>query len=437
MRPQAGVLGCLGLVAVALLVQSCASSLVTSAKQDDLKAFQNSLERAEKPLSNDAMVDVARAVLERELLSMPNDAAISRVNEVEACVPELEATFRELSERQDVVGAVATQVLLDEGLWQGDADSLVQRYATSTEPEWRAVAARSAVAAKHAEFRRAAFLDGDLRVRRAALRAARDARSREDQDALMEAGRLDPDSVARRFALEALSVTAEHETLERLRDAWPYADESVRRQIVFAWGREHAFANGGHAELAWVLSTQSGIPQLAAAVVLLAHSEQTAEHDAVAAEAVLVRGFTDGTADEQQFVARHAPRTPALVSAFADGLKSSNQQTAVSAASVLVRGAAWRKPANEKLTELLSSKAPTIAEQARDALAAVRAPHVKAGLRSRMSASDPSIRIAAATQLLAYHRMGERGLGVELLMADPDASVRTTVACEVIEQLAN
>lgn len=426
-------------IGVCVLAQSCASPLVNSAKQDDLPTFRATLQSAEKPVSERELVEVARAIAERELLSMPPDKAVARVTELEACVPELTSTFQKLSLREDVVGAIATQILLDQGAWKGSRDELIERHDTNPNPEWRAVAARAAVASKHGEARRAAFLDGDLRVRRAALRAARDARDTADSDALLEAARLDPDPVARRFALEATSAIADRESLKRLRDLWPHADESVRREIVLAWGRKQAFANGGKARLAWVLDTQTGIPRLAAAVIVLQRSREVGETspEAVAAEGVLVRGFSDGSADEQNFVARYAPRTPEVVNAFAHGLKSPDEQTAVNAASVLVRGIAWRKEANERLTALLASKAPDVAERAREVLARERSLRVKEDLRKDLAAPQATTRLAAATRLLRYHRAGEAGLGLERLLADPDAGVRTSVACELIKQLAD
>lgn len=436
---RAVVFGALTLGAV--WSQACASSLATSAKQDDLPAFKSALQSADKPLSDDTLVEVARAVAQRELLSMPPEAAVSRVTELRACAAELAGTFRELSQRDDVVGAVATQVLLDEGLWKGERTPLIERHATSTNAEWRAVAARAATERKYGPWRRTGFLDGDLRVRRAALLAARDARSSNDVDALVEAARLDPDPVARKFALQASSAIADADALARLRDVWTHAEPSTRREIVFAWGRKEAFANGGHAQLGWVLATQGGIPRLAAAVVLLQRgwgdnpAEPAVNLDAVAAEGVLVRAFSDGATDEKQFVAEYAPRTPAVVDAFARGLKSSDEQTQVSAARVLIASTAWRDAAKQRLTALLGSKSPEIAVQARDALAAALAPEVKASLRERLSSSDPTERLEAATQLLVYRRAGDRDDGVELLLADPDAAVRTALACSVIERL--
>jgi hypothetical protein len=417
---------------------SCSSALVTSARQDDLKTFDGKLQSAPKPLTNAALVEIARAVAERELLSMPANAAVSRVTELDPCVAELETTFQQLSRREGVVGAVATQVLLDAGLWKGNRDDLIERYASSAQPEWRAAAARAAVGAEQAPYRRKMFLDGDLRVRRAALRAARDARAIDDRDALLEAARLDPDPVARTFALEAISVIADEATLARLRDVWQYADEAGRREIVLAWSRKAALANGGRAQLGWVLTSQSGIPQLAAAVVLLERGEDSGlfgNPDAVAAEGVLVRGFTDGTTEEQQFVTQYGPRTPTLVAAFVQALGSDDEQRAVAAASVLVKGTTWRKAAAQRLTALLNSKTPLVAAQAGDVLAAERAPHMKDQLRKRLSAAQPDTRVAAATQLLAYHRAGQTGLGFEQLLADPVASVRTRLACGVIDQL--
>jgi hypothetical protein len=436
----------------AALILGCVSPLVTSARQDGLQAFQVSLRNAAQPLSNEQLVEVAHAVAERELVAMPAAAAVARVSEVSACIRDLEPTFQKLSRRTDSVGAITTQVLLDGGLLKTGRDRFVEDHENSSNPDWRAVAARSAVAEKHAEFRRSAFLDGDLRVRRAALRAARDARSPNDEAGLFEAARLDPDPIARKFALEALSVGAQSDTLARLRDIWPNADESLRKEIVLAWGRRDAFERGGQYQLSWVLTSSASIPRLAAAVVLLHASAEgitagsstaapsTAAPvtlDAAFAEAILVDAFADGPVDEQEFVVKYAPRTRALVEAFVLGLRSSDEQKAVTAASVLVNGAAWRREANAKLTASLTSKNPHVARLAREALVAVRAPHVKDDLKSGLSAADPEVRLVAATQLLAYQREGQAGLGFEQLLADPDASVRNSLACSIMRQLGD
>ena len=410
-----------------VLCLGCGSELTRSARSDSLHEFRSVLaaKRESGELGRSEIEDAALAVAVRELLSNTGDAGVARVNELAACATELLGPLRDVSQRSDASGGAATQVLIDLGKWGGSLDALVDKYAKHPDPAWRAVGARAAVASEHRDVRIAGYLDGDLRVRRAALRAAGTASDPSETSELLETARLDPDAVSRRFALHALSAIADPGALGRLRDVWIHADEDGRRAITHAWGGQRAYGSGGEGHLMWVASTQSGLPQLAAAVILVQNRAVATQQ----ALAVLVRAIEQGAPEEQRYAIAFAPLSvPGVREALHKALDDDDAWTEAIAASALLRVSTAQVAARARLRELLNSKRAEAARQARLALAFIRDPIAVQPLTRALASEQLELRLEAGRLLMWLE---EEDVAAALL-ADPAASVRTHFACAVL-----
>lgn len=416
--------------ALGFLTVGCASELATSARVDELSTFKRKLEAAQqaKPpkLDADQLREVAQVVASRELVTARDREAEARVVEVAPCAGPLEDALSTLAERRDSVGALAVQVLIDADRFDGELPELSRSHASDKQDAWRAVGLRASVAATDGKIRLRGFLDPDLRVRRAALRAARDASVASDLPGLFEAARLDPDRVSRRFALDALGAIAEADYLARLREIWVSGDEADRLEIAKIWASEKAFAAGGERQLAWVLSTQSGKPQLSAAAALL---RRGASEVAGVAEDVLVTAIESGPVEESRHALDVAPSTPKVIAATQTATKNKDDARAVGAAIALTRSKPDVALATKRLKELRSSSDAEVATAAAFGLVAVSDPAAVQWLDSQLTAKDPERRFAAGVAKLSDGTDVEAVSKAATLLADSDASVRVRFAC--------
>jgi HEAT repeat protein len=418
------------ILALGLLTVGCASELATSARTDELPTFKRKLEAAQQltppKLDSDQLREVAQVVASRELVTARARDAEARVVEVTECVSPLEDALSTLSERRDSAGALAVQVLIDARRFDGELGELSQQHASDKQDDWRAVGLRASVAPSDGKLRLAGFVDPDLRVRRAALRAAKDARSPSEVTALLEAARLDPDRVSRRFALEAIAAIAERDSLARLRELWPAADEQERLEITKVWASDRGFAAGGEQQLGWVLSTQSGTPQLSAAATLLRKQAQPLEG---LAEEVLATAIASGPVEESRHALAVTPATPKVTSAVQAAAKDKDESRAVAAAIVLSRSTPDRTIAVKRLKELRASSDAAIAAAASFALAATGEPDAVKWVDSQLSAKDPERRLQAGVVKYADGNDVTAVSKAAGLLADSDASVRVRFAC--------
>ncbi len=417
----------LGVILAAAFSFGCGSELANSALNDSLKDFRTTLEahRQRGDLSSSDIEEAAHAVAVRELTTHHGDSGVARVDELAPCATHVASALRQVSKRSDDAGAAAVQVLLDEELWSGSKSALRDRFIAHPDAAWRAVGARAATRREDGELRGKAYLDGDLRVRRAALRAAAIASDVTEVNDLLEVARLDPDPVTRRFAIEALGRAAEPRSLSRLRDVWVRANQEDRRAITHAWGQKRAYGNGGEGHLMWVVSTQTGLPQLAAAVIL-AQNGGIAEQQGIGA---LVRAIERGTPEEQRYAAAFAPRTEVAVRrALQVMAQDDDEWSAAVAHSALLRVSSTRETARKKLRQLLASEHAEAARQARYALAAIGDRAARSAIVATLRASDPGVRLEAGRLLLWLNDEPTAAT----VLADPAASVRSRFACAVL-----
>lgn len=405
----------------------CASELATSARTDDLATFKRKLDAARQasPPKPDAeqLREVAQVVASRELVTARAAVAEASVVEVATCASPLEGALSRLSERRDPVGALATQVLIDAGHFDGDLDELVELYASHVQDDWRAVGLRAAVARVEDARRIKGFLDPDLRVRRAALRASKDARSPGDLPHLFEAARLDPDRVSRRFALEAIGEFGSGADVSRLRELWTAGDEAERLVLVDVWVRNRAVE--AERQLTWVLSSQTGLPRLSAAAALL---RRQAVEVRQWAEEVLTSAVESGPVEESRHALEVAPRTPKIEAAIRAAAKDKDEGRAIGAAIALSQSKVDAAVAVKRLKELRASPNGEVANAATFALAVAGEPDANKWVDDQLTAKDPERRLAAGFVKLAKGGDGQVSKAATLL-ADPDALVRLRFAC--------
>lgn len=415
-----------------LMLAGCASELATSARVDELGVFRRKLQSAAKNnepevIDQNTLRDVAEVVASRELVTAKGRDAEARVVELAACAPALEEPLESVSEAEGAASALAIQVLLDGRVWDGDPEELVRRYSADPRDDWRAVGLRAAVSPEHAATRAKGFLDADLRVRRAALKAAFDAKSARDLPGLFEAARLDPDRTCRALALGAIGAIGDADVLRRLRELWPSQDERDRGELASVWSRDVAFRAGGEQQLEWVLGSQHGIPQLIAAIALVSRGPERVRDWA---SQVLVTAIDSGTNDETRYAAAHAPRTKQVNEALSRLARSKDETRAVWGAIASLRPGDAQ--ALSRMRVYADSKVPAVSEAARYALAAVGDEPARSQLKSQLNHAEPEQRFEAAVVLLGDGSDVASVRQVAGVLADPSASVRTRFACWVL-----
>jgi HEAT repeats len=411
---------------VLALVLACGctpSTLTRAALQSDLPALRRELERArvEHRLDSRAIRELAEAIARRELLTSQGEAAVARIRELSPCLGHLRADVQDRAEAdQSGAAATANLALLEAGLLSG-GEQLVEQYLHSEDPMWRAVAARALVKGKQLAVRPQLFIDGDLRVRRAALHAALDAPRVGELEALLEVARLDPDPLARSLAVRGLAKFEDERAVRGLRELWGDADPALRQGIVDAWAdTPHALGN----ELVrWVIETQTGLPQVVAAA--------RAHRSGVAADtglATLGRAIQSGASDEQRLALRLAPASPELVEIVLKAAQHSDVRVQVAAQRALLAYPAKRDAALTALRALSKSAPSVAAHDARGALVEMRDAQVAADILPDLASTVAEVRASSALQLVALKRYQE----VAARLADDVASVRTRIACALL-----
>jgi HEAT repeat protein len=322
----------------------------------------------------------------------------------------------------DDVGAEAALILLEYN--RLNPLEAILEHARSGSGPWRAVAARAAVAPKHALLRRTFLEDPDERVRRAALHAALQARDPGDLEALLEAARLDPDPLSRSVATRAVGAIGSQQAVLRLKDRWARADETVRQEIIEAWAMPGAFAEGGERELVRIAETETGGVAIAAAHALYRNS---ASFRRLGAQ-VLARAIENGTRAERRLAIQLASfADDDLGKAVVKAEKDSDVFVRVMALAKLLGSPEHKARARGEL-QSLAQKTGTEAIQARAALAAAGDITVKAKLNEQLASKSAEKRKAAARGLL---RLGQYP-DVATALGDGNPDVRTSVACSIL-----
>jgi len=408
-----------------LLALSCgAPNVIHTALRGDLATLKRQIhERQQAGTLNDTLVgELATAVAGRELRSAVGNAAIRRIRQVRGCAGPLVPVLADRAEQLDDAGAEAALLLFEINRRLDSA--LVERYAVASSGAWRAVAARATRASRYGNFRRQFIRDADQRVRRAALRAAGEAASLDDLEAVLEAAQLDPDALSRSLAVRAAGAIGGQRATLALKDYWPRAQETTRMMIVEGWALPAAYRAGGRERLIWAAETESALPAIAAAGALVRLGGTTAALGA----AVLARAIKAGTQAERRLAIRLGDLSDqAVLAASKAASKDDDRKARVMALARLVGVERERVAAITGLRELSKGK-DRIAVEARAARAAAGDSSVTPQLLTQLQRGSSHQRRVAALGLLQLGRLSSAATA----LADDDPAVRTAVACSVV-----
>jgi HEAT repeat protein len=407
---------------------ACASSpALRAADSGDRAALTTAVAEREKrgDLSNGEAASLAETVASRDLRAAKGADVLALVTDVRSCARELRAPLEERMATHDEAGAAAALALLDAGeLSQDDA----RQFATDPIAPWRAVGARALVRSEDRALRLKALLDPDPRVRRQAVRAARDDQDPNDLGPLSEAARVDPEPIVRTEAVRALvelEPLPPGELADVLRDLWPKADEGLREDVAIAWASPRVWDQGGSEALLTLVASGHGPGVIEGAAAILRNGTMGGE---VVMEAVaqMERAISSGSRERRQQAIAGAPlERPELLAAVKKASEDGDLQVRVAAFARLAQ--AKQPGALEGLVSLAGAGSP-VAQRARFALASLGDRRVQAWVEQDLQAPDAEGRLGAATTLSA---MGVAARAAPLL-ADADASVRVKAACTIL-----
>lgn len=428
---------------VVLSAAACGSPAFRAAERGDRAKLRAEIEDKHQrgKLSNLEAANLARVVASRELTSAKDDAmASARIREAQGCAADLDEALEERMKTHDGAGAEAALLRVEDGkLGDGDA----RDYLADGDDRWRAVATRTLHRDDDRKRRQAAVLDPSPRVRRSAIRAAADAKDVADLDLLFETARVDPELLLRNEALRSMSQilrgdesgrarAAAHAT--RLRDLWSTGDDAVREDIGVAWALSPVFENGGREALRVVIAAGKGPGAIAAAAVVLRTAPRDVEL-AASASALIARTIAEGSRRDRLHAVASARTTGLELEALRQASKEDNGGIRVPALARLLDSKPDREGAVRALETVAgrgvgSEDRPAVEAAGRALLALAYAGDVRiqAWIEQDLTSSDPIRRVGAASALAALGRPAR----AVMLLADPEASVRTRAACTML-----
>ena len=374
-----------------------------TALEGDLPSLKRDIASAQQAqkLDHAAVVDLALAVGEREVMSAGGTDGALRVRSLRPCAKPLLRTMARRAEAQDDVAAELTLILLE--THTADRETLLTRYARASSGAWRAVAARAAVRQADTDVRVRFFSDPDERVRRSALAAAHDAREPAELEALLEAARLDPDPESESLATRAAGAIGGERAVLGLKDLWAQGDEPLRMAIVDAWLEPGSLVSGGERELSNVADSAAGLASVSASFALARAGGPAAD----AANARLRRSIAEGSDDEKRLALSVAPLSPENEAAIAEAAKKASPELRVTALT--------------RLSALPNQRTDAVVADAGDT-------SVRATLIKSLSDKDRQTRLRAARGLTS---LGDYSNAATAL-GDDDASLRSDLACTIL-----
>jgi hypothetical protein len=417
------------LVFTALAASGCASSSpIRAAERGDLVALKSDIlaRHKEGSLDNGEAAQIARAVAEREVRTTTDQtAALGRVRDVRACASELDDVLEDRSRTHDDAGAEAALARLDLG--KLDADDARASFGDKDDA-WRAVGARGLVRPSEDHAARVrAMVDPSPKVRRAAMRAAAEAKDPSEVDALAEAARLDPEGIVKTEAVRALAEIGGEPTAARLRDLWVSGDDALREDIASAWSRPAIFPHGGREALRVLLASEHGPGAITAA--WNASRSEDGELRA-SATGLLARTILRGSRRDRLHAMALAPLTDKeIVDALRKAGREDDVEVKVSSWSRLLDSPPDKADAVKALEAIAGqNEYGKLASRARYALAGAGDLRIQAWIEKDLDSPEPTTRTSAADALAA---LGRAARGAPLL-ADRDPAVRTRVACTLL-----
>ena len=429
-----------------LATASCGSLAVRAAETGDHAKLRAEIvdKHQRGKLSNGEAATLARAVATHELTTAKDEAtAISRLEETRGCAAELDDALEERMKKHDGPGAEAALMRLEDGKL---GDGTARDYLADGDDRWRAVGTRTLHRDDDRKRRQAAVLDPSPKVRRSAIRASGEAKEVADLDILYETARVDPELMLRNEALRAMSLilraddnkarAAAHVT--HLRDLWTTGDDAIREDIAVAWALSPVFENGGREALRVEIAAGKGPGAIAAAGVVLRTAARDAELSS-SATALLTRVIGEGSRRDRLHAIVSARTTGTELEALRKASKEDDRDIRVPALARLLDSKPDHDAAVHDLEAIAGqgvkagsapSDGPTLeaAGRARLALAYAGDLRIQAWIEQDLAASEPQRRLGAASALAALGRPAR----AVMLLADPDASVRTRAACTML-----
>ena len=378
------------------------------------------------------MVDLAKAVAERELTSAEGSGGAQRVRSLRGCATPLRPAMQRRASKSDDVAAELTLILVEQHA--ANKTELLHRYARSESGAWRAVAARAADRAIDTDMRKAFFVDPDERVRRAAFNTALEVQAPGELEALLDAARVDPDPQSQSLAIRAAGAIGSERAVLALKDFWPRADDATRMAIVDAWSAQASFVKGGARELEIASESGGGLAAVSACAAL----DRAGGALSVVANARLRRYISDGSGEEQRLAINLSTINSETESTLAKAAKEGDPELRVAALTRLTSIEGRRKNALESLREIANAKASSEAEQraqrgALSALAQAGDNSVKAALVKGLAAPEAAVRSRAARGLIS---LGDH-VDAATALADDEPSLRSDLACFVLAHEAS
>jgi hypothetical protein len=398
-------------------------------------------------LTNGEAADLAVAVAGHEIASARDEGtALERLRETRACGRELDDALEDRMKTRDGAGAEAALSRLEDGkLGEGAA----RAWLDDADDRWRGVGARTLHRSGDRKRRQAAILDPSPHVRRGALRASAEARDPTDLDLLFETARVDPELLLRNEALRSMSAIVRSEDARsraselalRLRDLWTAGDDAIKEDVAVAWGLAPVFESGGREALRFVLSSEKGPGAIAAAGVVTRMAPSDPEIEG-AARGLLARSIEDGSRRDRLHALAVAPITASVVlEAVRKAAEDDDQDIRVPALARLLASKPDREAAKNALLAVAGygvkgsaaapaddARAQAHAARARHALASAGDLRVQAWIEADLVGPAKERKASAASALAALGRAARAAP----LLADPDPSVRTRVACTMM-----
>jgi len=371
-------------------------------------------------LSQDALVDLASTVAEREVSTARGGKAVQRVQQVRLCARSLEDVLSDRAERDDEAAPYAAMALLM--VDRGEPEAWRGRWG-SEDPAWRAVAVRTLVEPEHGRRRRTAMLDPDELVRQAAVRAAEKAMDPSDRATLLDTARNDPNRLVRVTAVRALGWVATDQDVLAMRDLWASAPSPVQQALVAAWSFPGTLERGGKRELVWVAETQSGAPMVIAGGILMRMGGETRG----VGLAALRKAMQHGVARDRAMAIAMAPLSePGMRELVQDLSEEAEPKVQVAALAKLAQSSDGDE-ARKRLGEIAVSEEPGNRE-AQQAMARIGDARVTRLLLDHAKRADPKQRQEALRGFLALEDYARAAF----FMADPKVALRTRAACEIL-----
>ncbi|MBX3226098.1 MAG: hypothetical protein KIT84_29015 [Labilithrix sp.] len=428
---------CLKTGAVVLLfaapLLACGNAALRAAERgDDAKLSAEIASKHQRgKLSNEEAATLARAVAEREIAKAKDaQTALARLRDTRACSLELDDALEERMKTRDAAGAEAALTRLEGGRLGMRA---AREWIDDPDDRWRAVGARTLHREEDREKRRSAIVSPNAQIRRAALRAAADAKDPGDIELLFETARVDPELMLRNEALRAISAilrgagdgakSRAADLAIKLRDLWTSGDDAIKEDVAVAWGLAPVFENGGREALRVALADGKGPGAIAAAGVVTRGAAKDPEL-APAASALLARTIEGASRRDRMHALAVAKLEGATLEAARKAAKDDDQDIKVAALARLAETKSDGASAKEELVAL-GAKGNV---HARHALASAGDLRVQAWIEQDLAAREPHRKTQAASALAALGRPARAAP----LLVDPDPSVRTRAACTMM-----